>query len=162
MASRRKGPLRAWRIADIRYPIYNGTGALLYGARWSSPGHAAIYASASYACVMLERLAHAGTGSIPKNQRWIAIDIPTIDIEEITASDVPGWDLPDFSASRAYGDKWLLEKRTAVLVVPSVVARGDCNVLIHPAHADFRKITYTRAEPVIWDRRLFQPRGHKP
>jgi len=157
MASRRKGPLRAWRIADIRHPIYDGTGALLYGARWSSPGHAVIYASASYACAMLERLAHAGTGSIPKNQRWIAIDIPAIDIEEITASDVPGWDLPDVSASRAYGDKWLLEKRTAVLVVPSVVARGDCNVLIHPAHADFRKITYTRAEPVLWDRRLFRP-----
>jgi RES domain-containing protein len=161
MVCRRKGPLRAWRIADIRHPIYGGTGALLYGARWNSQGHAVIYASASYACAMLERLAHAGIGSIPKSQHWITINIPAIDIEEITTSDIPGWDQPDNSASRAYGDRWLLEKRTAVLVVPSVVARGDCNVLINPAHPDFHKIAHTRAEPVVWDRRLFQPKGHK-
>jgi RES domain-containing protein len=161
MACRRKGPLRAWRIADIRHPIYDGTGALLYGARWNSPGHAVIYASASYACAMLERLAHSGTGGIPKSHHCIIIDIPAVHIEEITASDVPGWDRADFTGSRAYGDRWLLEKRTAVLVVPSVVARGDCNVLIHAAHADFRKITHTRPDPVIWDRRLFQPKGDK-
>jgi RES domain-containing protein len=159
MAFRRKGPLRAWRIADSRRPIYDGTGAMAWGARWNSPGHAVIYASASYACAMLERLAHAGIGSIPKNQRAISIDIPEIDIEAITAADVPGWDLPGGSASRAYGDGWIREKRTAVLVVPSVVAREDSNVLINPAHPDFRGITHAPPEPVVWDRRMFRDRG---
>jgi RES domain-containing protein len=110
---------------------------------------------------MLERLAHAGIGSIPKNQHSITIEIPAIDIEEITAADVSGWDLPDLSVSRAYGDGWLLSKRTAVLVVPSVVARPDCNVLISPAHPDFRKITHSKPEPVVWDRRLFHRKGRK-
>ncbi len=157
MVFRRKGPLRAWRIADNRHPIYDGTGAMVWGARWNSPGYAVIYASASYACAMLERLAHAGIGSIPKNQVAITIEIPAIDIEEITTEDVPGWNLPDGSASRAYGDRWLQEKRTAVLVVPSVVARAEGNVLINPTHPDFRRITHTRPEPVVWDRRLFRP-----
>jgi RES domain-containing protein len=161
MVFRRKGPLRAWRIADNRHPMYDGTGAMVWGARWNSPGHPVIYASASYACAMLERLAHAGIGSIPKHQHAITIDIPAIDIEEITASDVPGWDLPDMSASRAYGDGWLREKRAAVLVVPSVVARAERNVLIHPAHPDFRRITHTPPEPVVWDRRLFYRKGDR-
>jgi len=161
MVFRRKGPFRAWRIADNRHPIYDGTGAMAWGARWNSPGHPVIYASASFACAMLERLAHAGIGSIPKDQHSITIDIPAIDIEEITAVDISGWDLPDLSVSRAYGDGWLHSKRTAVLVVPSVVARPDRNVLINPAHPDFRKITHSTSEPVVWDRRLFHRRGRK-
>jgi RES domain-containing protein len=52
-------------------------------------------------------------------------------------------------------------KRTAVLVVPSVVARPDCNVLINPTHPDFRKITQSKPEPVVWDRRLFHRKGRK-
>lgn len=165
MVFRRKGPLRAWRIADHRHAIYDGTGAMLWGGRWNSPGHAVIYASASYACALLERLVHAGIGSIPRNQHVIIIDIPAIDIEEIATADVPGWDLPDGSASRACGDEWIREKRTAILVVPSVVARMECNVLINPAHPDFGKITYTRPEPVVWDKRLlyrkhYGRRGH--
>jgi RES domain-containing protein len=110
---------------------------------------------------MLERLAHAGIGSIPKDQHSITIDIPAIDIEEITAADVSGWDLPDLSVGRAYGDGWLLSKRTAVLIVPSVVARPDRNVLINPAHPDFRRITHSTPEPVVWDRRLFHRKGRK-
>jgi len=161
MVFRRKGPFRAWRIADNRHPIYDGTGAMVWGARWNSPGHAVIYASASYACAMLERLVHAGIGSIPKNQHAITIDIPAIDIEEITTADVPGWDLPDGSASRAYGDGWLREKRTAVLVVPSVVARAECNVLLNPTHPDFRRIKRAPPEPVVWDRRLFRRGGRR-
>ena len=65
------------------------------------------------------------------------------------------------ASSRAYGDGWLLSKRTPVLVVPSVVARPDCNVLINPTHPDFRKITHSKPEPVVWDRRLFHRKGRK-
>jgi RES domain-containing protein len=39
--------------------------------------------------------------------------------------------------------------------VPSVVARFDRNVLINPAHPEFRHIAATLHEPVFWDRRLF-------
>src|ERR1039458_10207855 len=42
MASPRSGPLRAFRIADMRHPIFDGSGAMLYGARWNSPGRATL------------------------------------------------------------------------------------------------------------------------
>jgi RES domain-containing protein len=57
--------------------------------------------------------------------------------------------------ARAFGDAWIREQRTAVLVVPSVVARREMNVLLNPRHADFKKIVAASPEPVVWDARLF-------
>ena len=58
----------------------------------------------------------------------------------------------------ACGDTWIRERRTAVLVVPSVVARREGNVLINPGHSDFAQITASEPEPVVWDARLFAGR----
>lgn len=157
MAFQYSGPLRAYRIADRRHKILDGAGAFQFGGRWSSPGRRVIYASLSYAGAMLEKLVHAGTGSVPKNQVAVEIRVPeAVQIEEVTAADVPGWDRPDLVASRRYGDRWLEERRTAVLVVPSVVSRRDRNVLISQDHAQFPLVTVSPPEPVIWDRRLFR------
>jgi len=43
-----------------------------------------------------------------------------------------------------------------VLLVPSVVARREMNVLLNPRHADFTKIVAGYPEPVVWDARLFE------
>ena len=90
-------PLTAYRIADGRRPIFDGTGALLVGGRWNSPGRSVIYAAASYAAAMLERLVHAGTGRIPKKQRVVVITIPArVSREEWSLERLPrGWDTRD-------------------------------------------------------------------
>jgi len=59
--------------------------------------------------------------------------------------------------ARAIGDAWIREQRTAVLVVPSVVARREGNVLINPRHPDFSGIVAGVPGPVVWDARLFAP-----
>ena len=66
-----------------------------------------------------------------------------------------GWDCPDMRVARAFGDAWIRERRSTVLVVPSVVARREGNVLINPQHPDFSGIVAGRPEPVVWDARLF-------
>lgn len=67
MASRPRNPKHAkfiaYRIADARYPIFDGTGDSLIGGRWNSPGRPPIYASLGYAGAMLELLVHGGTGA---------------------------------------------------------------------------------------------------
>ena len=157
MVCRYKGPLRAYRIADGRHPIFDGSGAALMGGRWNSPGQRVIYGSSSFACAMLEKLAQTGTGSIPKHQLWIEIhSLDDIEIEEVSAAELPRWASPDLLASRAYGDAWLVEKRTAVLAVPSVVAPQERNILINQSHADFKTIMASEPKPVRLDRRLFQ------
>lgn len=117
-----------------------------------------IYASASFSCAMLEQLARAGIGHLPKGQVWIEINVPPIPIEVVETEDVPGWDKEDRLASQAYGDQWFRERRTAVLIVPSVVANGiEKNVIINPFHRDSGKITYTGPKKMEWHQRFLVP-----
>lgn len=156
MVSLSKGPLRAFRVADARYRVLDGSGAARLGGRWNSPGRRVIYGAVCYAGALLERLAQAGVGVLPSAQHSITIDIPdTVDIESIDADDLPGWGALNYRASRAYGDAWLSEARSAVLVVPSVIGRPhEQNVVINQDHSDFGRLRTGVPEPVRWDSRL--------
>jgi len=156
MASPRSGSLEVFRIADRRHQIFDGEGAARHGARWNSPGRRIIYAAETYAGAMLEILVRANIGRPPRTHSWIKIVIgKNVGIEELDARDVLGWDSVDLRASRAFGDRWYDEARTAVLIVPSIVARPERNIAINQNHPDFSKIRATTPKPVIWDQRLF-------
>jgi RES domain-containing protein len=161
MVCRFKGPLTAFRIADKRNPLLDGTGAALHGGRWNSPGRKAIYAVHSYEGALLEKLALAGrVGDIPKTQQSIKIQVPKdILIEEIVSEDLPGWNSADFIQSRKYGDLWLWEKRTAILVVPALISPEEKTVIFNPEHPDFQIITVSQPKDVVWDPSLFHPKG---
>ena len=155
MASQRSRPLRAFRIADIRHTIFDGRGAMLHGARWNSPGRLVVYASESYAGALLEILAHA-SGSVPRSQGYIEIEIPAdVSIEEVTPGDLPDWDSPSFETARAFGDRLYDERRTPVLMVPSVATRIERNILLNQEHPDFARIRASQPLPVRWDERLW-------
>ena len=155
MASPRSGPLRAFRIADMRHPIFDGRGAMLHGARWNSPGRLVIYASETYAGALLEILVH-GSGSVPRSQGYVEIEIPAgLSIETISPDDLPHWDSASFETARAFGDRWVDQRRTPVLIVPSVVTRVERNILINQEHPDFARIRASRPLPVRWDKRLW-------
>jgi RES domain-containing protein len=151
---------QAWRIADGRFDPFSPVGAALIGGRWNSPGRGVIYASRSFAGAMLECLAHAGIGRVPRTHVAVEIVITAaVTVERHDESGLPvGWDHADLRVARAFGDAWIRELRTAVLVVPSVVARREGNVLINPRHRDFSGIVAGAPEPVVWDARLFAPR----
>jgi RES domain-containing protein len=161
-AARKQAPAQtwqAWRIADGRFDPFSPVGASLVGGRWNSPGLGVIYASRSYAGAMLECLAHAGIGRVPRTHVAVEIAIAeALAVERHDESSLPaGWDHADLRVARAFGDAWIRELRTAVLVVPSVVARREGNVLINPQHPDFSGIFAGALEPVVWDARLFAP-----
>ncbi len=109
---------------------------------------------------MLECLAHAGIGRMPRTHVAVEIAIAgVVAVERHDESSLPvGWDHADLRVARVFGDAWIRERRTAVLVVPSVVARREGNVLLNPQHADFKKIVAGSPEPVVWDARLFARR----
>ena len=151
---------QAWRIADGRFDPFSPVGAALVGGRWNSPGLGVIYGSRSFAGAMLECLAHAGIGRVPRTHVAVEITIPnSLTIEHGDQSSLlVGWNQANLRVARAFGDAWIRELRTAVLVVPSVVARTEGNVLINPRHPDFKGIVAGTPEPVVWDARLFAPR----
>lgn len=151
MACRFKREIIAFRIADKRHSIFDGTGSSFYGARWNSPGYRAIYGACSFAGAMLEKLAGSGRlGDIPKTHQFIKIYIPgSIEIEEVFPVDIPGWNLVDMIESRRYGDEWIRAKRTSTLIVPSIIAPEEKNIVINSDHPDFSLITTSKPGDVV-------------
>lgn len=146
----------AFRVADRRHPLFDGTGAALKGARWNSPGRRIIYASDSLAGAMLEVLAYLPVGFLPKNHAYIRIEIPDLVTREIADPEqIPDWASPESPAARDYGDRWYDEQRSCVLLVPSIIVPEGHNVLINPNHPDFNQIHASNPQGLKWDDRLF-------
>ena len=152
--------MRIYRIADGRHPLWDGTGAMLVGGRFNSSGRPVIYGATSYAGAMLEVLVHARIGKVPNTQLVVEAEVPEgTAVERAAAPSLPAdWDAPDSISARTYGDAWLAERRTAILLVPSVVAREEWNVLVNPAHPLAASIVVGVPRPAVWDERLFSRR----
>ncbi len=149
--------LKAYRIGDPagQYPIFDATGSKLFPGRWNTPASPMIYSSEHYSTAMLEKLVH-GSGSLPPNQHCIEIAIPNgVSYEVVTPATLPGGEAADGRVSKAFGEAWQNSKRSLLLMVPSVVARLENNILINHEHAEFRQVTCGLHQPVWWDHRLF-------
>ena len=150
--------MRAYGIGDPegRFPVWSAEGAKRTSGRWHEAGAAVIYASEHYATAMLEALAH-WNGTLPPNQHFIEIAVPEgTGYEVATAETVPGWSAPDGEAARRFGRRWYNENRSTILIVPSVVARVERNIVINAQHPEFGRLKVGLETPVWWDRRLFQ------
>jgi RES domain-containing protein len=149
--------LTCYRIGDPAgdHPIFDATGSMLDPGRWNTPASPMIYASEHYSTAMLEKLVH-GSGELPPNQHYIEITIPNGSAYEmLDTAALPDWYTEAGTASKTYGEKWQQQKRSLILIVPSVVARIEKNILINPEHAEFGKIKPSLHHPVWWDKRLF-------
>lgn len=150
----------AWRIekkkrlADAR----SGEGARLAGGRWNSPGLGVIYASQHLSLAVLEILVHA---PLPA-QRTVARSRTVITVPDALAEEMPLKRLPrdfgpetPYDLTRALGDRWLREQRSAALVVPSAIVPSEKNILLNPAHPAFARCAWEdfaeiRLDPRLW------------
>jgi RES domain-containing protein len=148
-------PDRAFRIADRRYPVFDGTGAFLTGARWNSPGRRVIYAAETFAGALLEILVHTRIGRIPRNHGVAEIRIPReVSVEHCGPDQV---DYRDANSARKFGDVWHEQRRSLILVVPSVAASGLArNILINADHPQLSLLQVSATREVIWDARFFE------
>lgn len=149
--------LSGFRIGDPTgtYPIFDATGSTIAPGRWNTTGSPLIYTSEHFSTALLEKLVH-GSGRLPPNQHFVQITFPKgLTYEIFSPAALPGWDEMPATVSKAFGERWYAERRSAILIVPSVVARLDRNILINPAHSEFREIEASLHQPVFWDRRLF-------
>jgi RES domain-containing protein len=151
--------LSSFRIGDPNgaYPIFDATGSTIAPGRWNTPGSPVIYSSEHYSTAVLEKLVH-GSGWLPPNQHYVQITIPRgLTYEVVSTAALPGWDTMPAVASKRFGEEWHLQRRSVILIVPSIVARLDNNILINPAHPEFPSIAVSLHQPVYWDKRLFGP-----
>ncbi len=147
--------LQAWRIVKMKHAAtaFSGEGARLYGGRWNSAGVSLVYTSCTRALAALESLVHLNP---PVIFTYAAIPVEFDDalVEKVSALP-PGWkDSPPPPSTRALGDLWAAQARTAVLELPSVIIPGESNYLLNPAHPDFKKIVLGKPESFSFDPRL--------
>ncbi len=156
--------LRIYRVVRAIHPLFDGTGAARFGARWTSPGRPAIYAAGSYAGALMEVLVHAQRRDLKVDYHCLVIEIPTtVRIIELDPKTISGWDEPDYVVSRQFGDRWMEEARSAILCVPSITGRPhELNYVINPRHPDVRKLKQAQQHGVIWDERLIPRRPTSP
>ncbi|WP_019143304.1 RES family NAD+ phosphorylase [Noviherbaspirillum massiliense] len=153
--------MQIYRIADARHPIWDGTGAMLMGGRWNSPGKPVIYGSLSFAGAMLEVLVHARIGKVPRTHACVSVEVPAeVSVERLSPEmHLAGWDAEQATVARQIGNRWIDEQRSAILLVRSVVAREEWNAIVNPRHPDALKLVPSAPAPVQWDERLFSGRG---
>jgi RES domain-containing protein len=150
--------LRLWRIATGAHPVWSGEGARLFGQRWNPSGFSAIYTGTSFALCLVEVLVHANRKSPPSGARCVeATPAEDVSRERFDAAAHPGWDdLRDLSVAQAFGRNWIEQRRSALLIVPSVVTGGrDLAVVVNPNHPDAMRISVGPEAPLALDRRLF-------
>lgn len=152
--------MRFWRICRQRYAAAaaSGEGARLYGGRWNSRGVGVVYASTSLALAAIEMFVHLEPNLRPPDLVSIQGEIP--DTPQVGKLDLaalpPKWYATRSEALQLFGDEWVRAGQTVGFLVPSAAIRGEWNLLLNPAHRDFRKIKLHDPEPFEFDLRMFR------
>jgi RES domain-containing protein len=152
--------MKIWRICRTKFAgeAFSGEGARRYGGRWNSPGVAMVYSSSSLALAAIELFVHLEPNQQPDDLVAIAAELPGKEpLERVELGQLPrGWWKNDYAALRAMGDKWIREKRSLAMEVPSAALRAEWNVLVNPLHPGAKELQIEKPEPFRFDARMFR------
>jgi RES domain-containing protein len=155
---------RVLRKSFARTP-FDGEGAYRYGGRWSSVGTRLSYASEHQSLAMLEYFVHIDKDDPPPDLVLATAQVPDeVTREILVAADLPlNWRDAAAPAELAqFGDDFAARGESCLLLVPSVLAPVENNLLVNSAHPDFRRIVVEEITPLRYDVRMFsEPRRHR-
>jgi RES domain-containing protein len=140
---------------------FDGEGAYRFGGRWSSPGTRLSYASEHQSLAMLEYFVHLDTDDPPDDLVLAAADVPDKSSRKLIAMpDLPAnWRDPAAPPELAhFGDDFVQRGEQCLLLVPSVLAPNEKNVLINPSHSEFSRVVVSALEPLNYDARMLAGR----
>jgi len=147
----------AWRIvrASREKTAFTGEGPWRYGGRWSSPGLHVVYVSQHQSTAALEIFVHRVPFILGEKYKAFHLQWPDSLTETFPVKKLPvNWRIsPPPQETQVIGDRWVRERRSAVLALPSVISPADTNFLLNPEHSDFRRIRIVA--PIDFD---FDPR----
>lgn len=156
--------MQVWRLSSARYAThaFSGMGGMYAARRWNQKGHLIVYTATSRALAAIEYFVNLEPNLAPDDLIMLEARVPDENIEQINLDSLPrNWYAIDNLDCRAIGTEWLRSQRSVALKVPSVPVRGDWNVLLNPAHPDFRSIAISSREPFFYDQRMFKPRRRR-
>ncbi len=152
--------MRFWRICRRRYAndAASGEGARLYGGRWNSHGVRVVYASTSLALAAIETFVNLAPNLQPHDLVSIEGEIPDrlevarLEVRSLSAS----WFKKRDESLRRFGDEWIRAGNTVAMLVPSAAIRGEWNVLLNPAHREFKSVRFGEPTAFRFDPRMFR------
>ena len=152
--------MRFWRICRRRYAAEaaSGEGAYRYGGRWNSRGVRVVYASTSLALAAIETFVNLEPRLLPEDLVSIEGEIPEgLEIERLSLEALPlHWRRSRDESLGRFGDEWIRAGQTVALLVPAATIRGEWNILLNPAHAEFSKVKFDPPRPFEFDVRMFR------
>lgn len=146
-----------WRVSN--HLSLDGDGALRASGRWHTRGRRIVYCAQAPATALLETLVHfeIEVRDLPARCRLLRIEAPEdAAVESVRSDHLPTDWAARFDVTRAIGDEWLAEARSALLLVPSAVVPETLNVLLNPAHRDADRMVITHVSDHVIDPRLLE------
>jgi RES domain-containing protein len=147
----------AWRIvrASRANTAFTGEGPRRYGGRWNSPGICVVYVSEHQSTAALEVFANRVPFILDEKYKAFHLEWPDRLTEIFLLTKLPAdWKRsPPPPEAMEIGNRWVQERRSAVLALPSALSPADTNFLLNPEHPDFKQIRI--APPIDYE---FDPR----
>jgi RES domain-containing protein len=140
---------------------FSGEGPRRFGGRWSPKNIPVVYGSEHLSLAVLEFRVNQG-GYDPDDQYvYFQFEFAEALVERVETPPAD-WltrfkEDGSITAAQAFGEKWFLQKRSAILSVPSAVIRIERNFVLNPQHPDFAKVAVSSAatldlDPRLWNR----------
>ncbi|MEX0904883.1 MAG: RES family NAD+ phosphorylase [Balneolaceae bacterium] len=144
-----------YRITTAKWARHlTGSG---YPARWNSRGKFVIYTAGSRALACLENLVHRSGEGFNALFKISVINIPdSVSRENLYTKQLrDNWNLhSSYTYCQEIGNRWLDEKRSCILQVPSSIIAEEQNILINPVHPEFGDIYIQSTGEFLFDNRL--------
>jgi len=141
-------------------PIYrndiSGDGARKKGGRWNSPGFPVVYTSTAISLSLLELLIYNSSYEVIRVNMLMQITVPENLMKSLSVNALKQTWQKDIDYSRFIGNEFLKNKKSLLLKVPSAIIPEESNVLINPAHPDFKRVKIIKASLFQYDTRLFK------
>ena len=145
-----------WRLVapEFAATAFDGEGARRLGGRWNSPGTRVVYTAQTAVLSVLETLVHLQ--ALPALDDYALFEATLDDgfITDVAEFLPPGAALVP-ALQRAAGDRWVAERSSLALRVPSAVLGVESNFLLNPVHPDCAAVAVGAPRPFRFDRRLF-------
>jgi RES domain-containing protein len=152
---------RVYRILRKPYakkPL-DGEGAYRFGGRWSSVGTRLAYTAEHLSLAIIEYFIHIDPDDPPKDLVAVTTEVPdSVSRTSIFPKQLPpNWrQSPPPPELTEIGDRFVRDRRAAVLIVPSALAPAESNWLINPPHREFSRIRLHSIEAFEYDPRFFK------
>ncbi|MFC4870256.1 RES family NAD+ phosphorylase [Negadavirga shengliensis] len=137
----------------------SGIDAAQYPGRWNRKGTPVLllYTGKTIEIALLKNIVHLPPMIAPKLD-LLTIEIPDDSIAVISPSELPAnWShYPAPTVLSEVGQKWIDDRKTVALQVPSSIIHSSTNVLLNCLHPGYGEVRVLRQEKFRFDSRLMK------